>query len=122
MPGIVVYVRIDGGFSVWDPARNYWRSDKDRPAAYHFSADAVWDGLDVNGQRVCEGLERDWVNWQNGRKPQFKALENALRDLSPPLNRYASGRPDAYTWARVENDRHSPSAIRTCLSRWPRQA
>jgi hypothetical protein len=27
MPGIVVYVRIDGGFSVWDPARNYWRKD-----------------------------------------------------------------------------------------------
>ncbi|WP_339481701.1 MULTISPECIES: AAA family ATPase [unclassified Pseudomonas] len=93
MPGIVVYVRIDGGFSVWDPARNYWRSDKDRPAAYHFSADAVWDGLDVNGQRVCEGLERDWVNWQNGRKPQFKALENALRDLSPATEPLCVGAP-----------------------------
>lgn len=93
MPGIVVYVRIDGGFSVWDPARNYWRSDKDRPAAYHFSADDVWDGLDVNGQRVCEGLERDWVNWQNGRKPQFEALENALRDLSPASEPLCVGAP-----------------------------
>lgn len=93
MPGIVVYVRIDGGFSVWDPARNYWRTDKDRPAAYHFSADAVWDGLDVNGQRVCEGLERDWVNWQNGRKPQFEALENALRDLSPAAEPLCVGEP-----------------------------
>ena len=56
MPGIVVYIRIDGGFSVWDPARNYWRTDPSRPAAYHFKADEVWNGLDVNGQRVCEGL------------------------------------------------------------------
>lgn len=83
MPGIVVYIRIDGGFSVWDPARNYWRSDKDRPAAYHFAAQEVWNGLDVNGQRVCEGLERDWVNWQEGRKPQFNALQEVLQRLSP---------------------------------------
>ena len=42
MPGIVVYIRIDGGFSVWDPARNYWRTDPGRPAAYHFQAPQVW--------------------------------------------------------------------------------
>lgn len=84
MPGIVVYIRIDGGFSVWDPARNYWRTDPGRPSAYHFDAPQVWDGLDLNGQRVCEGLERDWVNWQQGRKPQFTALESVLRVLSPP--------------------------------------
>ncbi|SFL44182.1 Predicted ATP-binding protein involved in virulence [Rugamonas rubra] len=83
MPGIVIYIRIDGGFSVWDPARNYWRTDPGRPAAYHFAAADVWNGLDVNGQRVCEGLERDWVNWQEGRKPQFEALEGVLRVISP---------------------------------------
>ena len=84
MPGIVVYIRIDGGFSVWDPARNYWRTDPGRPAAYHFQAPQVWDGLDLKGQRVCEGLERDWVNWQQGRKPHFQVLEEVLRVLSPP--------------------------------------
>lgn len=84
MPGIVIYIRIDGGFSVWDPARNYWRTDPGRPSAYHFQAPQVWDGLDLNGQRVCEGLERDWVNWQQGQKPQFAALESVLRALSPP--------------------------------------
>lgn len=83
MPGIVVYIRIDGGFSVWDPARNYWRKDPERPAAYHFEHRNVWGGLDVAGQRVCEGLERDWVNWQEARKPQFAALEEVLRVLSP---------------------------------------
>lgn len=93
MPGIVIYIRIDGGFSVWDPARNYWRTDPGRPAAYHFSAADVWDGLDVNGQRVCEGLERDWVNWQEGRKPQFEALEAVLRVISPPNEPLKAGSP-----------------------------
>ena len=93
MPGIVVYVRIDGGFSVWDPARNYWRTDKDRPAAYHFAAQDVWDGLDLNRQRVCEGLERDWINWQEGRKPQFAVLEEVLRALSPVGEPLRAGPP-----------------------------
>lgn len=93
MPGIVIYIRIDGGFSVWDPARNYWRTDPGRPAAYHFSAGDVWEGLDVGGQRVCEGLERDWVNWQEGRKPQFKALEEVLRVLSPVAEPLRAGSP-----------------------------
>lgn len=93
MPGIVVYIRIDGGFSVWDPARNYWRKDPGRPDAYHFSATDVWNGLDLGGQRVCEGLERDWVNWQEGRKPQFSALENVLRVLSAPNELLKAGAP-----------------------------
>jgi hypothetical protein len=93
MPGIVIYIRIDGGFSVWDPARNYWRDDPGRPAAYHFKADEVWDGLDLNDTRVCEGLERDWVNWQEGRKPQFQVLETVLRMLSPQGEPLRAGEP-----------------------------
>ena len=93
MPGIVVYIRIDGGFSVWDPARNYWRTDPNRPAAYHFKADEVWNGLEVNGQRVCEGLERDWVSWQEGRKPQFDALARVLEVMSPPQEPLRAGPP-----------------------------
>lgn len=93
MPGIVIYIRIDGGFSVWDPARNYWRTDPGRPAAYHFDAAHVWNGLDIDGQRVCEGLERDWVNWQKGREPQFEALEAVLRVLSPLNEPLKAGPP-----------------------------
>jgi len=93
MPGIVIYIRIDGGFSVWDPARNYWRTDPDRPAAYHFGAADVWNGLDMDGRRVCEGLERDWINWQEGRKPQFEALEAVLQAVSPPSERLRVGPP-----------------------------
>ncbi|MFW2457390.1 AAA family ATPase [Methyloversatilis discipulorum] len=93
MPGIVIYIRIDGGFSVWDPARNYWRDDPGRPAAYHFDAAQVWDGLDLDGKRVCEGLERDWVNWQEARKPQFAALEAVLKEVSPPGETLRVGPP-----------------------------
>jgi len=93
MPGIVVYIRIDGGFSVWDPARNYWRNDPGRPSAYHFQADQVWNGLDLNGQRVCEGLERDWLSWQEGRKPQFQVLEEVLKVISPPNEPLRVGAP-----------------------------
>jgi hypothetical protein len=93
MPGIVVYVRIDGGFSVWDPARNYWRATPGRPAAYQFNAADVWDGLDIGDQRVCEGLERDWVIWQEGRREQFTALEALLRELSPPGEPITAGQP-----------------------------
>ena len=25
-PGLVIYAHADGGFSVWDPARNYWKT------------------------------------------------------------------------------------------------
>jgi putative AbiEii toxin of type IV toxin-antitoxin system len=92
-PGIVVYVRIDGGFSVWDPARNYWRNDPDRPAAYHFTASEVWEGLTIGERRTSEGLERDWVNWQEGRKPQFAALEQVLRVLSPVGETLQAGPP-----------------------------
>ena len=93
MPGIVVYIRIDGGFSIWDPARNYWRTDPSRPAAYHFQSDEVWDGLSMNHVRVCEGLERDWVNWQEGRKPHFDALKAVLEVLSPPGEPITIGPP-----------------------------
>ncbi len=100
MPGIVVYIRIDGGFSVWDPARNYWRNDPGRPAAYHFQAAEVWEGLDMESptrdakpQRICEGLERDWVNWQEGRKTHFHALEAVLRELSPMDEPLKAGEP-----------------------------
>jgi hypothetical protein len=91
--GIVIYVRVDGGFSVWDPARNYWRADADRPDAYHFSAGDVWEGLDINGTRVCEGLERDWVSWQKGNEPQFRALAAVLARLSPPNEPITPGPP-----------------------------
>ena len=65
---LVVYARIDGGFSVWDPARWSWEDEKAeirRSSAFHFSPNEVWDGFPPKGeQTLCNGLIRDWAYWQ----------------------------------------------------------
>ena len=56
MPGIVLYARIDGGFSLWDPARNYWLDAGEetvRTEAYQFSNDEVWNGLPKASVSSC---------------------------------------------------------------------
>ncbi|MFP4420908.1 MAG: AAA family ATPase [Desulfococcaceae bacterium] len=78
--GLVVFAQVDGGFAVWDPARNYWRqkgkSDvQDRPPAYVFSPREVWDGLAApDGSWLCNGLIRDWAGWQKENGPAFDQL------------------------------------------------
>ncbi len=86
-PGLVLYAQVDGGFSVWDPQRNYWRTVRgvdvqDRPAAYLFKPDDVWNGLHIDGKRHCNGLIDDWAAWQRERKRPFQLLEAALNRLS----------------------------------------
>lgn len=90
MPGVVIYARVDGSFSVWDPARNYWRKLKsrelqepDRPEAYHFHRKEVWDGLTLADKVVCNGLIRDWVSWQRQGHESFDLLRRMLKRLSP---------------------------------------
>lgn len=92
-PGLVIYAHADGGFSVWDPARNYWKTDKngeDIPArvpAYVFSAQQVWDGLvvDIDSKPtvVCNGLIRDWASWIREDGEDAKRMAIVLKKLSP---------------------------------------
>lgn len=106
---IVVYARIDGGFSVWDPARNgawpprtnggetpalaWARKHAERPAAYHLDNRSVWNGLTVADMRVCEGLIRDWVSWQKGQEQAFETLQRLLATLSVPGEPIEAGTP-----------------------------
>ena len=83
---VAIYVRVDGGFSVFDGLRTVGRG---RPAerlvadhSLHFSTAQVWNGLEVDGRRRCEGLIRDWVSWQRGKMPEFEQLRTVLRTLS----------------------------------------
>ncbi|MCK5797106.1 MAG: ATP-binding protein [Deltaproteobacteria bacterium] len=79
VPGLVIYAQVDSGFSVWDPARNYWKKDDpDRPQSYLFTAAEVWEG-----NTLCEGLIRDWASWQRENGETFKQLKSVLRALSP---------------------------------------
>lgn len=74
IPGIVLYAQVDGGFSVWDPARN----TPERPASYLFTPAEIWEG-----NELCEGLIRDWASWQREAGLAFDALCRVLASLSP---------------------------------------
>lgn len=98
-PGLVLYAQVDGGFSVWDPARNYWRRKganvdaPDRPAAYVFKPDQVWDGLPGNGSPLCNGLIRDWASWQKEGGQPLEQLTTVLTALSAsPQEKLEPGR------------------------------
>lgn len=88
IPGVVIYAGVDGSFSAWDPARNYWQ-DKDaqnfeRLKAFNFTPEQVWKGLEgAGGIRHCNGLIHDWVLWQKGNDPAFLDLVKVLDALSP---------------------------------------
>ena len=91
IPGVVIYAGVDGSFSVWDPARNYWKGEKgeattpNRPRSFDFSPEEVWNGLQtIDGKtQLCNGLLHDWVLWQEGKKPAFDDLVKVLDALSP---------------------------------------
>jgi hypothetical protein len=82
-PGLVLYAQVDGGFSVWDRARN----TQDRLPLYPFTPGEVWEGNDL-----CEGLIRDWASWQREGGLTFDQLRQVLELLSPsPSERLEPG-------------------------------
>jgi hypothetical protein len=85
IPGMVIYAQVDGGFSVWDPVRNYVNKDTapDRPPAYLFKVDEVWNGLREGERSLCEGLIRDWASWQREGGEAYRQLTSVLARLSP---------------------------------------
>lgn len=91
-PGLVLYAMTDGSFAVWDPHRNYWRTQdgvdvQERRPAYVFSPSEVWDGqLSPDGTWICNGLIRDWASWQKERGQAFEQLTSVLRTLSSSDN------------------------------------
>lgn len=91
MPGLVLYFRVDGRFSLWDPAQHYWRrsktkgvDDPERPDALHLSLDESWNSVVAeNGKIICRGLIEDWVTWQQTNSAEFESLCRILELLSP---------------------------------------
>jgi hypothetical protein len=89
MPGLVLYARIDGGFSLWDPARHYWSAadeEGEKTLPYQFEASEVWNGLPTGTVKpediICNGLLRDVENWRLKNNGAFAALQGVLRQLS----------------------------------------
>jgi hypothetical protein len=93
-PGLVLYALADGGFAVWDPARNYWRKQgnldvQDRLPAYVFSSKEVWDGLrvSVDGKptQVSNGLIADWASWIREARDDARRMAAVLGLLAPTV-------------------------------------
>ncbi len=91
-PGLVIYALADGGFAVWDPARNYWKKKgnidiQERLPAYVFSAKEVWDGLPVlidgKSTKVSNGLVADWASWIREGKDDARRMAAVLAILAP---------------------------------------
>jgi hypothetical protein len=86
----VIYAHSDGAFSVWDPARNYWRTKagvdvQERLPAYVFSPQDVWDGLRRDDRNTvgCNGLLADVSSWQLESGKKLDTYLEILRQLSP---------------------------------------
>lgn len=91
-PGLVLYSHADGGFAVWDPARNYWTKSggidiQERQPGYVFSPKDVWEGLrvDLEGRSTvaCNGLIADWANWIRERGVAAERMQELLNRMSP---------------------------------------
>jgi hypothetical protein len=79
---LVIYVRSDGSFAAFDPARKL-------PQTYNFTSDKLWNGLKSGSKVLCNGLVQDWVSWQ--RQPDqnlFQKLSEVLKILSPHPNEW----------------------------------
>ncbi|HEY0004950.1 MAG TPA: AAA family ATPase, partial [Pyrinomonadaceae bacterium] len=78
IPGLVIYARVDGSFSVWDPALRFQSSQH---ASLTLTREKIWRG---DNDKI-EGLLRDWVKWQNTpEKYPFDIFKRVLHRLSPP--------------------------------------
>ena len=105
-PGLVIYAKVDGGFAVWDPAKNYNTGARENahaaPDSFQLKKEQVWEGLnDASGARVCDGLIRDWVNWQTKDNREFNMLCQVLKALSPRDEEMVPGTPVRYSLADV---------------------
>jgi len=92
LAGLVIYGRHDGSFAVWDPAKVQAKKNVPVkiPTWILLDKQSLWDGVRVNTPQteywLCNGLLRDWVQWQVGGtryEDQFSALRTCLDRLSP---------------------------------------
>ena len=101
-PGLVIYAHADGGFAVWDPARNYWKKHPGKQVervvpAYVFTAHEVWWGRKITTSSVTQtgfggfrekqlsrGLVEDWALWIREKNALAGAMQGLLELLAAP--------------------------------------
>lgn len=117
-PGLVIYALADGGFAVWDPARNCWKKKgtidvQERLPAYVFSSKEVWDGLrlPVDGKPtlVSNGLVADWASWIREGKDDAKRMADVLALLAPAVGTDSLRPGDGFARISVNDARDIPT-------------
>lgn len=116
-PGLVVYALADGGFSVWDPARNYWDKRgnvdiQDRLPAFVLSQNEVWNGRrETRGTRdtqIINGLISDWASWIREAGADAKRMEKVLNALTPDDDQNSMTPCKDFARLSVEDSRDIP--------------
>jgi hypothetical protein len=95
---IVVYLRVDGGISIFDPLRTrdglrsagsagpYPVLSESEPSSSSFATANIFDGLELQlnkTRRVCEGLVRDVARWAVERNnAEFERLAALVEQLA----------------------------------------
>ena len=98
-PGLVIYARVDGSFSLWDSARtdtvyrtmSSYPQDESffQPWSFHFTNESLWNGMELDGRVLCNGLIRDWVSWQVNR--EMRRVQDATKER--PASKRVDGSP-----------------------------
>ena len=86
--------------------------EQDKIKAYVFSGREVWQGLPNSDPRMgwlCNGLVRDWANWQREDSEPFQQLKNMLRTLSP--NPMSPLKPGEHVRLRISDTTDYPTII-----------
>lgn len=85
--GLIIQNHINGGFSVYDsPRHKYSMSLQKSENPDVFTENEVWDGLNLQGASLSEGLIRDIASWQRENGKTFKQFQAVLEYLSPSEN------------------------------------
>jgi hypothetical protein len=117
-PGLVIYALADGGFAVWDPARNYWKKKgnidvQERLPAYVFSSKDVWDGLPVllegKTTKVSNGLVADWASWIREGRDDAKRMAGVLALLAPTMGDNSLKPGDTFARLSINDARDIPT-------------
>lgn len=88
--GLVIYARVDGGFSIAFSALAY----RGRPKqAFILKPEDVWEGTQKGGKGRVEGFYRDVVSWLQTDAPQAHTLRDMLAQLSPRSEKLEFGAP-----------------------------
>lgn len=120
--GLVIYMQVDDGFSVWDSFRSSvppggqaqpgpMEGQSGWPLAFHFTPTTLWDGLREGGRVLCNGLIDDWVRWQYLPNQQetdpFPLLKQVITRLSPHPSEWMN--PGKPTRVSIQDVRDIPT-------------